>query len=462
MKNLVYFAEQISSGKDLSVNLQKYSTGMLTMYSSLAYMKMSMNYYTLIDMLNDGTIKDEIFYKHFEDVTTLVDKIAINGELEEGITQADNIRNEIIHIMEIITNYVDKFRVFEHVLNRVEYRFKDTSPDMDYYNTYLTNDLMHYILSDRDNVAINGKISEIVGQLPVRMSKGSFYEHIKDAFTLYHGAQKGSIDDFYYNLSTCAMLSDTSDGKNYFAECDEAFNKLKNTDFAELSKDAYEILRSLLDDSIATLTEAADNYVLLCQVVNDIYTVSLSLNGSLQKISEIETARDIMKESIQAYKSCGNLDSIAYRFTEFEGKQEKILAEVSQSDFAVDFAVKNYETTLDELSLKDAYTSLVKVVKLQSGSDFVSLKEDKLFEEIPDDSYADNTALKLISQLDKAFEEQPVLVRRAVMAGVLSNLPVFFNNTNEIQDYINRSLIACSDTAEQSAVIEVMKMIISQ
>ena len=52
-------------------------------------------------------------------------------------------------------------------------------------------------------------------------------------------------------------------------------------------------------------------------------------------------------------------------------------------------------------------------------------------------------------------------VKRAVMAAVLSMLPVFFNNTEEIQDYINSSLIQCSDEAEKKAVVEVVRMIIA-
>lgn len=462
MKNLIYFAEEISKGNKLSENLTKYATGISTMYSSLAYIKISMNYYTIIDMLNDGSIKDDIFYKNYEDVTALIEKCIDGSFAEDDLSELDRKRNEIIHIMEIITNYVDKFRIFEHVLNRVEYRFKDETPDMDYYNTYLTNDVMHYILSDKDNVAINGKISEIVGQLPVRMSKGAFFEHIKDAFTLYHGAQKGTIDDFYYTLSTCAMLSDTSDGGDYFEFCNNAFLELKNADYSALDATEYERLRKLLDESVAILTDAADNYVMLCQVINDLYTVALLSGVSLPDISEIELAKRIISESICAYKSCGNLEEIAENFAQFEGKQERILAEVSQSDFAIDFAVRNYEAQLMELSVNDAYTSLTKVAKLQSGSDFVSLKTDTLFEEIPDDSYSDETAIKLIDQLDKAFDEQQIVVKRAVMASVLSNLPVFFNNTKEIQDYINRSLISCTDKAEQCAVIEVLKMLIKQ
>ena len=43
----------------------------------------------------------------------------------------------------------------------------------------------------------------------------------------------------------------------------------------------------------------------------------------------------------------------------------------------------------------------------------------------------------------------------------IPRVPVFFNNTEEIQDYINSSLIQCSDEAEKKAVVEVVRMIIA-
>ena len=36
-------------------------------------------------------------------------------------------------------------------------------------------------------------------------------------------------------------------------------------------------------------------------------------------------------------------------------------------------------------------------------------------------------------ELDDSFKNMNVMVKRAVMASVLSSLPVFFNNTEEIQ-----------------------------
>ena len=100
------------------------------------------------------------------------------------------------------------------------------------------------------------------------------------------------------------------------------------------------------------------------------------------------------------------------------------------------------------------------LIPSQSGSDFVKL-DNPVFDDIPDDSYADNTAEKLIIELDESFKNMDVMVKRAVMAAVLSSLPVFFNNTEEIQGYINNSLMQCNDEAEQKAVVELVKMMIS-
>ena len=92
---------------------------------------------------------------------------------------------------------------------------------------------------------------------------------------------------------------------------------------------------------------------------------------------------------------------------------------------------------LKEYELLSAYNALSKTLKLQSGSDFVKL-ESEVFAEIPDNSYADETAEKLIMELDDSFK-----------------------NTEEIQAYINNSLMQCNDDAEQKAVVEIIKTMIS-
>ena len=50
MKNLGYIAGEITKGKNLSENLLKYGNGMCSMYNGLGFIKMSMNYYTVLDL----------------------------------------------------------------------------------------------------------------------------------------------------------------------------------------------------------------------------------------------------------------------------------------------------------------------------------------------------------------------------------------------------------------------------
>ena len=57
-----------------------------------------------------------------------------------------------------------KFKIYEYVLNRVEYRFKDDELDEEYYNTYMTNDIMLHFYLIKIMYLSMGRISEMVGQ----------------------------------------------------------------------------------------------------------------------------------------------------------------------------------------------------------------------------------------------------------------------------------------------------------
>ena len=66
---------------------------------------------------------------------------------------------------------------------------------------------------------------------------------------------------------------------------------------------------------------------------------------------------------------------------------------------------------------------------------------------------------RLLDSFAASFETMDRTVRRAVMSAVLSQVPVFFNNIDEIQGYINTSLSLCSDISERQACVEVLKLI---
>ncbi len=458
MKDLNYISQEILKGRNLKENLNKYATGIASLYNGLAYIKLSMNYYTVYDMLKEKEFSDEEYLKLFDEFNSIIDEI-LNGKW--NIDKIGAIRDKIISIMEVVTDYVDCLRIYEYVLNRIEHRFSEQDLDEEYYGTYLTNDIMHYILQDNDNVVVNSKISEVVGQLPMRLSKNKFYEYIKDAFSLYHGAQKGTIDDFVYALKTSAMLRQTDGFKEMFPEMYDIINTLSNADYANADEQEYNRLQGALQIATEKMTACADIFVLLAQMVNDAYTIILTAEFTLDNVSEVDNALSIISQVRKAIDNnyADTDEDVLQKFVKFEGKQERILMIISKCDYAIDEALNNYNDELKTYDLYDRYQKLSKVVKLQSGSDFVTLEKDKSDIDIPDDTYADNAAEELIKLLDESFKNHSQIVKRAVMSSVMSQLPVFFNNTKEIQDYINISLEQCADKAERMAVIEVMKMI---
>lgn len=458
MKDLYYVAQEISKQKNLKGNLLKYATEMASMYTGLAYMKLSMNYYTVYDMRQENATVNPVFEELLATTNGVIDKL-LSGQAED-VTEVETVRNRLIETMEVVTQYVDCLRIYEYVLNRVEHRFSGQVADEEYYGMYLTNDLMHYILADKDNVVINSKISEVVGQLPMRLSRNKFFEYLREAFTLYHGAQKGTIDDFAYALRTTAMLQEVKGFETLFPEVYDSYRTLANADYAELTEEEYTRLKNVLTIATEKMLDCADLFVLLTQVVNDLYTIILTEKQTLSDIGEVTVAKQIITGVRQAFDGKTLLsDEVLGKFEYFEGKQERILMILSKSDFAVETALENMPKELEEEGLQDCYAALADVMKLQSGSDFVSLIKDPEKLNVPDNSYADETCENIIAQLKESFTDMPQIVRRAVMSAVLSQLPVFFNNTDEICEYINLSLEQCNDAAEKMAVIEVMKMI---
>lgn len=460
MKDLNYFAQEIIKGRNPETNLERYSAGMAALYHGLAYIKLSMNYYTVYEMHRDGVCEDarlEELLARFHDLA---------GALPAGsLTTApvEQLRNELIAVMEVVTAYVDRFRIYEYVLNRIEYRFTTQKPDLTYYNTHLTNDLMHYILSDQDQVVIHSKISAVVEQLPMRLTRQKFYEYLREAFSLYHGAQKGTVEDFAYALRTTAMAYAPDGFDHMFPQLYDLYRLLAEADYTGLDEAAFRRLSDALKLGVEKVTACADSFVLLTQMVNDLYTIVLTQPVALGPVAETAAAQAVIAD-IAACSGKGAAvpeTKVLAHFMQFEGKQERILSVLSQCDHAVSYALQQYPSELETYGQRQAYEILETTMKLQSGSDFMALKTEPSKAEVAPDDYADQVCEALISRLDELFQQLAQPVRRAVMAEVLAQLPVFFQRPEEIHAYINVSLLQCRDAAEQTAVMEILKMIMA-
>jgi len=457
MKDLEYISSQVSKGKNLNINLDKYGKGMASMYHDLSLVKLSMNYYTIYDMNQDEDCTEPLYLDIYNQLNGII-KDYLANKIDISVVEA--LRQEVTNIMDVVVALIDRMRIYEHVLNRVEYRFKEGKTDNSYYNNYLTNDLMHYILSHQDNVVINTKIAEVVGQLPMRLSKNKFFSYMKEAFSLYHGAQKGTIDDFDYSLRTTAMLTVPLKYNDCLDTYKKLVDMLAKADYDNIDASQYNELYQSLTKDTQKINELADSFVLLTQIINDLYSAVLMRDYDVEPTTETALAVkiiDIINQS--ALLGTEVPKDLAESFAAFEGVQERLLSVIEKNEYVLDEVFEMYEDKLKAFGERELFEALKNAAKLQSGSNFVKLRADSDYATVPDASYADAVCERLIFDLQAAFKAWSQPVRRAVMASVFSQLPVLFNNTEEIHSYINVSLMQCTDEAERIATIEILKSI---
>ena len=64
---------------------------------------------------------------------------------------------------------------------------------------------------------------------------------------------------------------------------------------------------------------------------------------------------------------------------------------------------------------------------------------------------------KFFAELEDSWKGQPRVLVRAVMAKILSILPVFFNSLEETQVYIKNSLESCTDICEKESCMKLIR-----
>ena len=211
MAELSNIAAELSRGKNVDMNLSKYADGMNSLYGRMGYVKLALNLYSFAEVYGEDTQYTQLVSDYALRLANAVkagisDENADEADSDKALADIDELRDELIERMEILTAFTDRFQVYEYVLNRIEYNFKECDINSDYYNDKFEKDILSYIVSDKDNSVVNMKIGQVVSQIPMRLSKNKFFELLHDAFTLYKGSDTAAVEDFIYMLRSVSML----------------------------------------------------------------------------------------------------------------------------------------------------------------------------------------------------------------------------------------------------------------
>lgn len=452
MKDL---ANNISKGKNLDMALPKFSQEMMSVYYKYAAVRLSMNYYTYNEMLKERENENvatgrnhlrKLVLSFMMIVETAMNNHAVGMELENAIANIDEIRNDIIRTMKGLTSLVDIFNIYEYVLNRVEYRYKDASHIELKNDEEFTRDLMRYMLASDDKVVINANITDAVRQLPLRMTKSRFFELLKEGLKVYKDSEKCSVDDFIYMLSSSATVYRDPYTDQISQDINDIIKEFDETDFTELDEEKYNKLHEKLMFGIEYVQRSVDEYMLLAELINDVYAMLLAAPYADTACEEREILSKILEN-----RDDGSAEEALVKL---EGRQERLSNEYTQCEFAIDMVVDKYMDIAESLMLGAQYNSLKRISILESGSYFVEFDEKK-DHTIAGEEYVMERYEELCKALKEFFNIHNKLVNRAAMANVLASLPIFFNNVEEIQNYVYNSINGCSDIAEKSACAEI-------
>lgn len=385
----------------------------------------AMEYYNLKETKAAGAFMEVID----KAVEALGDKRDAVGEITEELFKA---RQELEERVDVLTACVDRLEIYQYALNRVELRFakKVEQPDEEVF----IQKVMEYIFSSRDNMLINELIKEVISQLPVRMTKGKYFERIREGLSIYQDADKSSLDSMLYMLRTSSMLYHPKKEDVFYKEYTEAAQKVGSLDFAAITKEEHEWAEELLEKTGDNLMQEIDLCMLFAEAVNHMYALFL-LKG-------MEAGKGWMKPEIERLFVAsreGRFEEAQKELVALEGCQEKLLSEEGRLEHGL-FEADPKEEGVRKLRMVQA---------LGTDSLFMSLDFESQ-EAAVDSSLVRKEADKLIEELKELFSKNSMLINRAIMANTLSKLPVFFESSKEVMEYIQNSLEQCHDAAEKT------------
>lgn len=459
--------KEIMNSKNLEINIPMFGKNLMTVFNSYSFVRLSMNYYTYYEMISESNNCDKLLEKLIERFNKVIKNGVISpvmGENQnEALREVTDIRNEVIRIMKGLTSLADVFNIYEYVLNRIEYNFKEADHIEKLSDADFAASVISYILSDKDNVVMNTRICEAVRELPVRMTKSKFFELLHTGMLVYKESEKQSLEDFLYMLRTSSMLDTDTAALELSENVRIIYDEFKNTDFSGIDKSGYDNLYAKLRIVTEFIENNVNKYMMFAELLNDVYVIVLS-NHYVDELPLEHSACVRIIEALYSRFTKNNPEDdaeVEEEFLQLEGRQENYYRKYSNMLSALEFLKESHKELISSMVLDTMYNSLERISKLVSGSIFVE------FDTETDNEKADTDYIEERFEIIKAdftvfFENNKKPVNRAVMAQVLSALPIFFNNIDEIKDYIVQSIGKCSDEAEKLACYEIFHSLMEE
>lgn len=375
---------------------------------------------------------------------------------EPFLEELSRLREGLLQEMEILTAYVDYFEVFEYVINRLEKRFSDEKPLL-VNEEELVDEIMGYLVTGQDTAWQSEQIRAILGQLPIRFTKAKFFSILSHALSIYEGTGRESLRQVVDMLRREALLSIPEDMAEGHKTLQDLLIPFQKADFKTLSREEFQNLQNGLSLAQEILYSETSDGMMMVDLVNDLYVIGLTRGETLMDSQEEGLYRTILTKvhcSVMGEEEVSE-EEMGQLWKQMEGRQERYYQQWSR------YEMKDLELDLNIQKDSPYYDSLRKAELLLSTSSFMSLEEEQepAEEILLSRKAVEEMCDQLSGDLEKAWKTMPKQVVHALMARLLSRLPMFFTHSDELREFIGGCLSSCTDVAELASSAELIREI---
>ena len=414
--------------------------------------RMALNYYIYFEGAAEEENRspwEETFRRDFQRIMGAV----LKGESSLG--ELEDLRRKAMDKMEVLTAYTDCFQVYEHVLNRLELRYvpseeKQALPD----DEALASEILRFLTSSRDSALMNERIQMVMEQLPIRFTKSKFFSLVQEGLSIYKGSEKSSLDAMMYVLRTESMIQLPDNMKEGYEDLYEILSMLSGADYKNLSQEEFNRLADGLQIASGQILDISGQLMLEMDLINDLYVMHLAGTHAVMDAAEKQNLTGLLQviwTKLEAEDYSIPEDQVEDMLVQLEGKQERYYERWLRYDTS-----GNGETGENGSELSEA---LRKTGLLLSGSSFVELEQAAGDSAEVTENMLDEEIQKFFQELSRLWDGMPRVTVRAVMARILSSLPVCFNSVSELEAYVKSSLESCTDMDEKKISMELIRTI---
>lgn len=448
-------AGDLKAGRNLEQVLPELMNRMASAYGMLSYYNMNMELSVLLEAKEEGMITPGRTVKELEeklyDIMRKTLLAAFAPEVyEESVKELAELRDKIITKMDILTAYTDLFILYEYVMNRLEAVFEETEEPAAMDNDGVAREILQWIFSEEEPALINEHIKEMISCLPVRMTKSKFLELVENAFSIYKESDVKSIEMFDYMLRSASGLYNPKGMAKSYSKLDKVKKLFESKSLAELTKEEYEERKSLLAEGTDYIRNATECLSDIQAVANALMTVLLTKQYFTLSAERASARPQSMTEALL---SGAPVDEESL-FDGVETEMEAVSEEIMGLESSLLYVKENLEKQVKELMLSAVYQRLLMAQRLSSGSAYASLEEEQAVEE---EGYLQKVKDAFLIDIKNALENGSRVQNRAVMAAVLRELPVFFNNHTEVMNYVRNALDGCRDEKEKKISVDLLR-----